>query len=226
MYLISADQDLKLYRECERCFWLKHKNLIPRPKPEPSVFESAARQKLHDYYDRYRGKLPPDLLDQLDGVLLDDQELISHWRDWHKGLRHSDTVMSAVLCGALDDCLVRDKEIYTPILFRMMSREPYLDEIKPPEMYMDSLIYLLTTNGYKTLEYGYVICYYPQTVAQHRLLELKTKVVRVDADLMRVEKYFYEAANLLRGKALPEVDKDCSYCARFNARVLAEKHKK
>ena len=189
---------------------------------EPSPFEEGARHKLHEYFDKYRGELPPDMADQLEGRLVSDAELINHWRNWRKGLRHSDKSMSAVLYGAMDDCLAQDNEYYIPVEFRMMSREPYEDEIKEPEVFLDSLTYLLATNGYKTLEFGYVICYFPQSVVQHHALAVKTKVVRIDTDMMRAERLFYEAADLLRGKALPEKDRECVDCAWFDARSALE----
>ena len=199
---------------------------MPSPTPKFSPFEEATRIKLRDYFDKYRGGLPPDLVGQLDGCLLRDTELMDHWRDWQKGLRQSDTVMSAVLCGAMDDCLVQNNEYYIPIEFRMVSREPHEDEIKDRELFMDGLTYLLTANGYKTLECGYVIFYFPQSVALHHALMLKTKVVRIDTDLMRTEKIFYEAADLLRGRAVPEEGVGCFYCTWFDARSVVKQYKK
>ncbi|OIO38271.1 MAG: hypothetical protein AUJ71_03575 [Candidatus Omnitrophica bacterium CG1_02_49_16] len=226
MYLITADRDLRLYKECERCFWLNYKSRLPRPLPPPSLFEEASRHKLHEYFDKYRGQRPPDMTGDLEGVLVKDTELIGHWRSWHKGLRHSDSVMSAVLCGALDDCLVQDEEYYTPIVFRLVPKEPHENDVKDCEAFLDSLTYLLTANGYKTLEFGYAIFCYPESVVQHHSLLLKKKVVRIDSDVMRAEKLFYAAAELLRRRACPEEDATCPDCAWFNARVNFEESKK
>jgi hypothetical protein len=218
-HLLSADQDLSLFKECELCFWLKHKKQLLRPESGISIFESAARWKLREYFDKYRGGLPPDLTDELEGSLLPDTELINHWRNWHKGLRHSDTVMSAVLFGALDDCLIQDNKYYIPVDFRLMSREPLKDVVKDRKIFLDGLTYLLATNGYKTLEFAYVIFCYPESVAQHHTLKLKKEVVRVDTDTMRAERLFYGAADFLRKRSSPpEEDRGCVYCAWFKAR--------
>ena len=223
MHLISAAHDLRLFRECERCFWLNYKSPTPRPTAEPSLFEEGARYKLHEYFDKYRGDLPPAMAGQLEGCLHSDAELINHWRNWRKGLRHSDTSMSAVLYGAMDDCLVQDNEYYIPIELRLMSREPFQGELRDREICLDSLTYLLTANGYKTSEFGYVICCYPQSVMQHHALMLEKKVVRIDTDLMRAERLFYGAADLLRKRTPPERDGSCANCAWFDERCVIDK---
>ena len=191
MYLISAGSDLRLFKECERCFWFAYKGHAPHPVLPPSPFEDAARKMLYGYFDKYRGKLPPDFIGALEGALVPDTELVDHWRNWRKGLRHSNAVMSAVLYGAMDDCLVQDKEYHVPIEFRLVSREPFEDEVKDAGVYLDGLSYLLTANGYKTLEFGYVIYYYPQSVTQHHALMLQSKVLRRDTDLLRAERSFF-----------------------------------
>lgn len=223
MHIISVEHDLPLFKQCERCFWLAYKSQVLRKEPARSSFEQAAREKLHEYFDKYRGELPPDIADQMDGCLLKDTELISHWRNPQKGLRQSDTVMTAVLFGTMDDCLVQDSDEYIPVELRFMSREPFKGELKDREIYLDSLTYLLTANGYKTPEFGYVICCYPQAVVQQNALEIKKDVVRVDTDLMRAERIFYGAAELLRRKTPPEKEAGCPDCAWFEERAALDK---
>lgn len=162
--------------------------------------------------------------EHMEGNLLPDAELIGHWRSWQKGLRHSDTVMSAVLLGAMDDCLIQDNEYFVPIEIRLMSREPFMNEVKDRQSYLDGLTYLLTANGYKTLEFGYVICCYPQSVIQPHALSLKKEAVRVDTDVMRAERLFYGAAELLRRRTPPETDRgQCARCVWFEARTATSK---
>lgn len=161
----------------------------------------------------------------MDGILLDDTQLIGHWRDAQRGLRHSDSVLSAVLCGTMDDCLINDNEYYVPIEFQMAFRELEDDELKARQSFLDSLIYLLTTNGYKTLEFGYVVCYFPESVSHQAALTLRSKVLRLDTDMMRAERVFYEASDLLRQKSIPESGGGCPYCIWLKARSTVERKK-
>ena len=226
MYLISADHDLRLLKECERCFWLNYKSLVPLPVREGSSFEWASRAAIREYFDKYRGKLPPDMVGQLEGVLLPDMGLIGHWRDWRKGLRRNDAVMSSVLYGSMDDCLVQDSEFYIPVEFCFAQKEPDADELERSRTFVEGLTYLLAANGYKTLEIGYMVCYFPQNVVQHHSLMLKTKVMRFDTDLVRAGRLFYEGADILRKRTPPEAESGCPHCAWFEARAYLERGKK
>jgi hypothetical protein len=166
------------------------------------------------------------MVGQLEGTLLPNAELIGHWRDLRKGLRRSDAVMSSVLYGWMDDCLVQDSNLYVPIEFRFTYKEPDADELKKSQRFIEGLTYLLTANGYKTLESGYTISYFPQSVALHHALTLKSKIIKFDTDLVRAERLFYEAAELLRRRTPPQAERSCPHCAWFEARTVLERSKK
>jgi len=57
------------------------------------------------YFDQYRGELPPELEDRIEGKLMSDLTLLNQWRNWRTGLTYSRENLDAELFGALYDCL-------------------------------------------------------------------------------------------------------------------------
>jgi hypothetical protein len=75
------------------------------------------------YFDTYRAKndLPPEIKGKVPGQLFSDVTILERWRNW----RNSDlyyTDSSAVLVGALDDCLM-DDECYIPLDYKTRGSE-------------------------------------------------------------------------------------------------------
>ena len=105
-YLRLSPSTLGLFKECPRCFWLHIKKNHKRPQgPFPSL-PSGMDTVIKNYFDKYRGALPPELEGKVDGVLFNDLKTLENWRNWKRGLVALDEKSKIELVGALDDCLV------------------------------------------------------------------------------------------------------------------------
>ena len=61
---------LNLLLECPRCFWLKYCRGIIRPKGLVPSLCSGMDREIKEYFDKFRGALPPELAGKVDGKLL------------------------------------------------------------------------------------------------------------------------------------------------------------
>ncbi len=170
------------------------------------------------YFDRYRGKLPPELEGRVEGRLMPDVELMNKWRNWRTGLEYHDKELDAVLFGALDDCLV-EGSCYIPLDYKTRGSSPKDgDSERYYQTQLDAYCLLLSANGYKITDYAYLVYYYPEEVKEERLFKFNIKSVRVETNLKRADKTFSDAVRLLSGP-IPERSSGCEYCCFINDRI-------
>lgn len=172
---------------------------------------------IKEYFDTFRAKkiLPPEIDGQVEGLLFDNQELMDQWRDWRKGLAFHDEKLGATLAGALDDCLF-DGEYFTPLDYKTRGAAP-----KPgaSEQYystqLETYVFLLSQNGYKTREHAYLVYYYPDKITDSHLVKFNVEVVKVETDGQRAYKIFCDAIECLQG-TIPKSHTDCGFCAWYS----------
>jgi hypothetical protein len=173
---------------------------------------------IKDYFDKYRGDVPPELAGLVKGSLVADLALMNRWRNWRTGMEYHDTKRQAMLFGALDDCL-EDKGLYTPLDYKTRGSAP---EPGSSERYyqiqLDSYALLLEANGYPTSGLGYLVYYYPKTVSENGRVDFTVKVVEMTAIADRARKIFEAAVDLLKMTA-PEKHSACEYCG-FGGNLL------
>jgi len=164
------------------------------------------------YFDKYRGKLPPEIEGEVAGKLMPDNKLMDLWRNWRTGLEYHDKRRNAVLFGALDDCLLVSG-CYVPLDYKTRGFPPKPgDSERYYQTQLDTYTLLLHENGYKTKNYAYLVYYYPESVRKNRIVKFHIKVVKVGTDLKRAKKRFQDAVKLLQGPA-PKHHSDCKYCS-------------
>jgi CRISPR/Cas system-associated exonuclease Cas4 (RecB family) len=205
---------LNLFIECPRCFWLHMNKNIKRPRGIFPSLPSGMDIVIKKYFDIYRVKktLPPELFNKIEGRLLENQILLNKWRNWRTGLTYIDTEKGAKLYGALDDCIV-DKDFYIPLDYKTSSSTP--TEIECEKYYGNQLScynLLLAENGYKTTDFGYLIYYSPKNVREDGIVEFEIKLMKVNTDIQKAKKTFYDAINLLLQDKIPAVNPECEYC--------------
>ena len=204
---------LSLFLECPRCFWLGKNERIKRPA---GIFPSLPRgmdKLIKDYFDSYRVKslLPPEIDGLVQGKLLDDQELLSNWRDWRKGLRFEDDTLGSALFGALDDCLV-DDGMYMPLDYKTRGYDLNKDSAEYYKLQINSYALLLEKNGYKIGPFGYLVFYIPRKVSSEGRVTFSVEVVKVEAEPAKAATVFEEAVKALR-KPIPSAHTECDYCS-------------
>lgn len=155
-----------------------------------------------------------------------DLELMDRWRNWRTGLEYYDKELDTVLFGALDDCLVDEKSLsssgeayYIPLDYKTRGSAPkYGDSERYYQTQLDAYGLLLSTNGYKTRNFAYLVYYYPNEVVENGVVRFDIEPVKVEIDIKRARNTFCAAVELLRGP-MPEYNNNCEYCCWIGNRL-------
>lgn len=212
MLRLSPTTGLSLFSECKRCFWLHYNKAVHRPRGIFPSLPGGMDLVIKKYFDQYRGKLPPELSGNVDGVLLSDRALMEKWRNWRTGLAYVDRERNAILFGALDDCLIKDGE-YIPLDYKTKGSAPRNgDSERYYQLQLDTYALLLLKNGYTPKNYAYLVYYYPQNVSSNGVVTFAVEPVKVATSTSRAQKTFEDAIALLKGP-IPKHHSDCEYCS-------------
>ena len=221
MIRISPTTGLSLFKECPKCFWLHYNEKVRRPRGIFPSLPGGMDSIIKKYFDQYRGKLPPDLEGQVEGMLLPDLALMNKWRDWRTGLKYTRQDLDAVLFGALDDCLV-DGEHHIPLDYKTRGFPPNEgDSEKYYQTQLDAYSLMLTENGYETKNHSYLVYYYPQEVRSDGVVIFNIKPLKIETDVNRARSLFADAVEVLRG-SIPEHHSGCEHCTWITNRIAYE----
>lgn len=221
MFRISPTTGLHLFKDCPRCFWLHYNRKVSRPRGIFPSLPGGMDIVIKEYFDAYRGKLPPELEGKIKGKLMPDLALLEKWRNWRTGLEYYDKGLGAVLFGALDDCLI-EGGLYIPLDYKTKGSAPGDgDGEKYYQTQLDAYALMLSANGYKTADFAYLVYYYPAKVGENGAVKFDIKPCKVGVNIERVKKLFAEAVGALAG-AIPKAAHACEYCAWCDSRLKAE----
>ncbi|MDP1853016.1 MAG: PD-(D/E)XK nuclease family protein [Candidatus Omnitrophota bacterium] len=221
MFRISPTTGLNLFKGCPRCFWLHYNRKIARPRGIFPSLPGGMDLVIKEYFNAYRGKLPPELEGKIKGKLMPDLALLEKWRNWRTGLEYCDKALDAVLFGALDDCLV-EGDLYIPLDYKTKGSAPNDgDSEKYYQTQLDSYAFLLSANGYRTADFAYLVYYYPAKVEKDGMVKFNIKACEIGTSITRIKKLFSEAVEVLKG-AIPKAAYTCEYCSWHNSRLSAE----
>lgn len=214
---LSPTTGLNLYSECPKCFWLHYNKNVHRPRGIFPSLPCGMDLVIKDYFDQYRGSLPPELKGKVAGTLMPNLKLMNRWRNWRTGLEYQADQLNAVLFGALDDCLMVGPE-YAPIDYKTRGFAPNAgDSEKYYQTQLDTYALLLSANGYPVKDFAYLIYYYPKAVKDNGIVHFNVAPVKVATDLSRAKKTFEDAVVLLSGP-MPKKHSGCEYCSWISDR--------
>jgi len=214
---------LNLLNECPRCFWLAEKMGISRPRGIFPSLPGGMDLVLKNYFDNYRGSLPPELMGRVPGVLMPDMNLLKKWRNWKTGLQVQ--IGEVILRGALDDCLL-DEAIYYPFDNKTKGQVPKDDGRQYYELQLDCYELMLRHNGYKTGGKGYLNYLYPLNVEE--ITERENRVIipfvavpfEIPTSPDRAIEKMSQAATIIKSNVVPEANPECEQCDYFTKRQI------
>ena len=143
---------LKLFLECQRCFWLDLHQKIKRPAGYPFTLSIAVDHLVKKEFDTYRekGELPPILKSYgIQDAKLYNGSNFSEWRNNFKGVAHDNEELNARLYGAVDDILEYSDGSLAVIDYKSSGAREitiYDDYQKQMDVYN----YILKLKGYET----------------------------------------------------------------------------
>jgi hypothetical protein len=214
---LSPTTGFSLFKDCPHCLWLHYNAKLQRPRGIFPSLPGGMDRILKIYFDKYRGKLPPELRRKVKGKLMPDVDLMNRWRNWRTGLTFEDKKLNALLFGALDECLV-DGDVYIALDYKTRGSAPKDgDSERYYQSQLDTYTLLLKENGYKTGKLGYLAYYYPDCVENKGMIKFNIKVVEMDVNAERARMMMIDTVKILRGSK-PEPSPECEYCSFINAR--------
>jgi len=209
---ISPTTGLNLYNDCPRCFWLHYNGGLSRPRGIFPSLPGGMDLVIKDYFDKYRGTLPPELDGRVKGQLMPDLMLMNLWRNWRTGLEYFDKQRKAALFGALDECLIYNGQ-YVPLDYKTRGSAPNEgDSEKYYQTQLDAYAALLEANGYPTADFAYLVYYYPEQVRDRGVVQFNVHPVELTLDAKRGRALFEKAVDFLSGP-MPSSHKNCEYCS-------------
>jgi hypothetical protein len=209
---LSPTSGLNLFNDCPRCFWLHYNGRVPRPRGIFPSLPGGMDLVIKDYFDQYRGELPPELKGRVRGKLLEDVGLMNLWRNWRTGLEYFDKQRNAALFGALDECLVHDGK-YVPLDYKTRGSAPVAgDSERYYQTQLDAYALMLEANGYPVADFAYLVYYYPERVSENGAVRFNVHPVELSLDAHRAKNTFEQAVDSLQ-KSLPDRRESCEYCS-------------
>lgn len=193
---------------CPRCFWLQYKRGIRQPEGIVSRLANRFDTIIKKYFDLYRplGDLPPMVMGKIKGVLENPfQEKYFYQHDEKYGY-----------LGKLDECLVTDKGLYTPVDHKTSSSDPREKEILEAYQHqLDSYAWLLEENKKKTSGIGHLIYFYPEHSNElHRGCKMIIHVETLKTNPKSAKERFLKAVRVLKGR-IPKPSRECPFCSWY-----------
>jgi CRISPR/Cas system-associated exonuclease Cas4 (RecB family) len=165
--------------------------------------------KIKDYFDNYRGSLPPEIKHKVKGVLFEDLETLNKWRKYRTSLKFKKK--NVELSGLLDDLLV-DNDIYIPLDYKTRGFAPKEDTVSYYQHQLDLYTFLLNKNNYKTQNVAYLVYYYPEKVERQGLVKFNVETKFVKTSIKSAEKLVDKAIKVL-SLSEPKSHKGCVFCS-------------
>ena len=212
---------LNLFKDCPRCFYDQYVLKVPRPRGIMASLMGGIDRTIKPVADTCAGKMPDFLKDKIEGVLMPDRAKMKAWGNWRTGMRYYDKENGIELYGALDECAVKNGDIYIPVDWKTKGQKPKDDGSQYYQLQLDCYNLLLYATGLEILNIGYLVYLYPVAVRFfERIIDFgfDVDVYKLDCDIERAKKACIDAVNCLRG-ARPPVNLNCEYC------LLVEKKK-
>lgn len=157
------------------------------------------------YFDLYRplGELPPMIEGQVEGKL---QYPFQETYFYHYNDKYG-------LLGKLDECLVTNKNKYTPVDHKTASSDPNAKPMIPAyQNQMDTYALLLEKNKRPTTGIGHLIYFFPSEGKKLHTgfpMEITIKTLKTNTKSALTE--FLKAIKIIEGK-MPRPDKECPFC--------------
>ena len=88
---------------------------------------------------------------------------------------------------------------------------PKPDSVDYYKLQLNLYVYLLKENGLDTLDFGFLLFYYPDELRQRTKFKFKYDLAEVKVSPKEGERAFRKAINILEGDK-PNLSSDCEFC--------------
>jgi hypothetical protein len=205
---------LNIFRECKRCFYLEVKYDIKRPRgPMPSI-ATGIDSLIKNYFEHFRGKLPPFLKEKIKGTLITDLQKTYYY--------DIEDFPDYYLWGRLDEAIKLPNGLYIPLDHKTRASCPKkVHDAYKFQLEVYSLL-LKKTNKSQEVDIGYLVYYYPEKEFTDfdaseikNVINFNFEVIEVKLDINEIKKVIKDAINCFEDDKLPESGNgknECEYC--------------
>jgi len=201
---------------CPRCFWLQYRKGIRQPEGIVSRLANRFDVVIKKYFDIYRqtNELPPMIAGKVDGHL---ENPFNEIYFYHHNDKKEVGAGKYGYYGKLDECLVGDNDMYTPVDHKTSSSDPRTkDTLEAYQNQLDSYAFLLEANSKKTSGVGHLIYFFPEHHDKlHEGFKFLIHIVTLKTNPAAAKKKFLEAVKVLEG-VIPSPAEDCPFCGWYD----------
>jgi len=222
---------LELFIDCPRCFYLDRRLGVSRVSGFPFSLNSAVDTLLKKEFDIHRAKNKKHpLIDKygIDAVPVNHEDLET-WRNNFIGIQYLHKPTNLLIFGAIDDLWINSKGEYIVVDYKSTSKEEEITELNKDwqdsyKRQMEIYQWLLRRNGYEVSDIGYFVYCNGKTdnEAFDGKLEFDISLIAHIGNDVWVEKEIVNAYKCLNSDKIPEANKNCDWCAYFQARKEKE----
>lgn len=212
---------IELFIECPRCFYLDRRLGIGRPGGFPFTLNKAVDALLKKEFDihRAKGRAHPLMKAYKIEAIPFAHEKMGDWRENFKGIQFLHRPTNLIITGAVDDIWINGKQKLHVVDYKATStgEEITLDDEwkRSYKRQMEVYQWLLRRNDFKVSDIGYFVYVNAQSdkEAFDAKLEFEVKIIEYTGSDEWVEKAIFDAHECLTSDILPEMGKDCDFCA-------------
>ena len=216
---LSASK-LKGFIDCPRCFYLSEKLGLGYPRGIFPSLPSGFDKIIKEWSDIIRVS-PKPVYDIGNDDLLQAGCLyagVDPWRNWRTGLTFNEQGYKII--GALDDCLVTENGVYTPLDFKTKGSEPKTDTEAETYYGFQCSMYslLIEKNDYKPSGQAWIVYFFPELIKKDCCVlnvfstRMRVKPFKVNADPKLAMAVIKDAIVLLEQNTIPDYTSGCDYC--------------
>lgn len=205
--ILLSHSGLDILNRCPQCFWLRYNKGIYQPEGIVSRLPDRFDNIIKKYFDLYRpiGELPPMIAGQIEGKLENPFQEKYYY----------DIDDKYLLYGKLDDCLVTNEGLYTPIDHKTTSANPRERDVIYPshQTQLDIYALLLEKNNKKTTGIGHLIFYYPNHSDNlHQGCKIDVVVKTLKTNPKKALEIIKKSIEVIEFKKPPPPALDCPFC--------------
>ena len=166
--------------------------------------------KIHFDAFRDKGEMPPELKGLDKGIrLFGNVPLLDAWRNNFKGIQWKDS-KGNLFKGAVDNILQKGKKLIV-LDYKTRGFPLKNDTAAHYQNQLDIYNFFLRKNGFKTLDYSYLLFYHPSKVEPDGNVVFNTDLVKMKISVSNAERIFDEALKVLEGE-IPDSGEECGFC--------------
>lgn len=217
---------IDLFIECPRCFYFDRRLGIGRPPGFPFTLNSAVDTLLKREFDAYRASGKPHPLIEKYGI---DAKPVLHknlenWRHNFTGIQFLHKPTNLLIFGAIDDLWQNSKGEYIIVDYKATAKKEVINALDKAwqivyKRQMEIYQWLLRKNELTVSDIGYFLYCNGQVDREsfNAKLEFDLTLIPYSGNDEWVEQAISEAHKCLSSNHVPDVSKDCDYCAYRHA---------